>query len=260
MKAFKSEWVKLNQASKWLGFTGSMIGWSLLATILMFASASGADVGLEEGDFISAAALSQPDGSVFAISQMGTFLGVIALALFASNFAAEFSRGTIRLLFVTEPSRLKVLAGKLSALGSFAALGVALSLAASVATGAVIADGVDTSAWWTLDGFSAMGVTYLNVTGSVLAAGLLGAALAVIGRSATAAISVGAIYLIAVEPLAAIYWKPLAEWGPAAAFASMASGGAPLLDYGRALVIVAALAAIGLTVSSLTLVRRDVTS
>ncbi|MEX1271789.1 MAG: hypothetical protein WD990_11745 [Acidimicrobiia bacterium] len=123
---------------------------------------------------------------------MAILVSVIALGLFASNFAGEFGQGTIRLLFVTEPNRVKVLAGKLAALGSFVTAGVAAALVASVAASALIpGTEVDTTSWWTADGFTAMGTAWATVTGSALLGGLIGAALAVVTRSSAVSISIG---------------------------------------------------------------------
>ena len=82
-----------------------------------------------------------PQRLVFAITSVGGFLGIIALALFASNLAGEFNKGTIRMLFVTEPNRLKLLAGKIAALISFVAVGVAATLVATIGVGALLAPG-----------------------------------------------------------------------------------------------------------------------
>jgi len=199
---------------------------------------------------------------VVSITHVATFLGIIALALFASNLAGEFTRGTIRMLFVTEPRRIKVLAGKLAAMASFTAAWVAVGLGVSVGLGALLASGagVDTTAWWTADGLSAMAGTYLSVTGSVLVAGLIGAVLAVLTRSAAIAISVGAAYFLIVEPLVGTFWEALGEWGPSAVSSALAEGGTAVIGYSTALVMVAVYGLASLAASAVVLSRRDVTS
>jgi ABC-2 type transport system permease protein len=131
-----------------------------------------------------------PEGSVLVVTDMAAFLGIVALALFASNLAGEFNKGTIRMLFVTEPNRLKVLAGKLLALTTFVAAAIAAALAASIGAGALMAArvGVETSAWWTADGLSAIGAAYINLTAAALVPALLGATIAMLTRSTTIAI------------------------------------------------------------------------
>jgi ABC-type transport system involved in multi-copper enzyme maturation permease subunit len=274
MRAFRSEWVKLSRRNTLLGFGGAMIGFTLLFTFLGFMSVGGGNVDLDGGGseaFVTAAVLALPDGSVFAISQVASLLGVIALALFASNLAGEFNRGTIRMLFVTEPNRLKVLAGKIAALTSFVAAGMAVTLVASVGIGALLAPGmgVDTAAWWTSEGLGAIGSAYLNITGAVLVPALIGATIALVTRSAAIAISVGAAYFILGEALVSAFWDSLGQWGPSAAANALAAGGAAGMTLGaeRAAIgyAAAALLALGygvvsLAISSTVIARRDVTS
>jgi ABC-2 type transport system permease protein len=94
---------------------------------------------------------------------MAAFYGIVALALFASNLAGEFNKGTLRMLFVTEPHRLKVLAGKLLALSSFVAAAIAATLASASALALMASRvGVETAAWWTTDGLAAIGAAYIT--------------------------------------------------------------------------------------------------
>ena len=78
-----------------------MIGFALLFTIMAFESAGGRNIDLDGSgseSFVTAAMLSLPEGSILVVTDMAVFLGIVALALFASNLAGEFSKGTIRML------------------------------------------------------------------------------------------------------------------------------------------------------------------
>jgi len=275
MRAFRSEWFKLTRGNTLLGFGGAMVGLTLLFTALAFLSVSGADVDLDGGEseaFVTAAVLSASDGSIFAVTNLASMLGIVALALFASSMAGEFNKGTIRMLFVAEPNRIKVLAGKLAALASFVAVGVAAAMTASIGIGALLAPsaGVDTSNWWTTEGLTAIGLTYVNVTGAVLVPGLIGAAIAILTRSSAIAISVVAAYFILGEALIAGFWDTLAQWGPSAVSNALAVGGiggagmmggaAPVVAYATAATLALAYASVSVAVSAAILVRRDVTS
>jgi hypothetical protein len=274
VRAFRSEWIKLTRRNTLLGFGGAMIGVALLFTVLAFVSVGGGDVDLDGGEsevFVTEAMLSMTDGSVFAITNVSGFLGIVALALFASNLAGEF-KGTIRMLFVTEPNRLKVLAGKVGALASFVAVGVAATLAINVAAGALMAPGagVDTAAWWTTEGFAVMGSTYVNLTTAALVPALIAATIAVLTRSAAIAISVGAAWFILGEALITAFWETLSEWGPAAVTNAIAVGGvggagmmggpAPVIAYATALFLALGYGALSFAIAATVLVRRDVTS
>lgn len=275
MRAFRSEWIKLSRRNTLLGFGGAMVGLTLLFTLLAFLSVGGANVDLDGGQseaFVTAEVLSTSDGSVFAITNLASMLGIVALALFASSMAGEFNKGTIRMLFVTEPNRIKVLTGKLAALASFGVVGLAAAMTASIGIGGLLAPGVgvDTSAWWTTEGLAAIGTTYLNITGAMLIPGLIGAAMAVLTRSAAIAISVGAAYFILGEALITGFWDTLGKWGPSAVSNALAVGGtggegmmggaAPVIAYATAAILALGYGIVSVAVSSTVLARRDVTS
>lgn len=275
MRAFRSEWVKLSRRKSMLGFGGAMVGLTLLFTVLAFVSAGGGNVDLDGGRqeaFVTAAALSTAEGSVFAITNVSGFLGIIALSLFASSLAGEFIKGTIRMLFVTEPNRLVVLGGKIAALASFVAAAVAATLLVNVGAGALLAPGagVETAAWWTSDGLAAIGSTLLNLTGAALVPAFVAGTIAVLTRSAAIAISVCAAYFILGEALLSSFWGSLAEWGPAAVTSALAVGGAggvglmggaaPVIGYATAVLLAVGYVLLSLAVSATVLVRRDVTS
>ena len=62
--------------------------------------------------------LSGKNGLVYGFQIMGFFLGIVALCVFASQTAQEYSLGTLRNILVRQPSRLKVLIGKYFAIHS----------------------------------------------------------------------------------------------------------------------------------------------
>jgi ABC-2 type transport system permease protein len=275
MRTFSSEWVKLSRPATLFGFGGTMIAFTLLFTILTFESAGGRSIDLDGSGsetFVTAAMLSLLEGSILVVTDMAVFLGIVALALFASNLAGEFSRGTIRMLFVTEPNRLKVLAGKVLALTTFVAVGIAATLAFSIGGGALMANtvGVETAAWWTADGLAAIGAAYINITAAALVPALIGATIAVLTRSTTIAISVGLGWFILAEALIGVFWNGLSQWGPAAVSTALAAGGAggigmidgatPGISYATAILLAVGYSLLALTITSTVLARRDVTS
>ena len=275
MRAFTSEWVKLSRRTTLVGFGGTMVGFALLFTILAVEGAGGRSIDLDGSGSetsVTAAMLSSPEGSVLVVTDMAAFLGIVALALFASNLAGEFHKGTVRMLFVTEPNRLEVLAGKLLALTTFVAAAIAATLAISIGAGALMATriGVDTAAWWTADGLAAIGAAYLNLTAAALIPALIGAAIAVVTRSTTIAISVGLGWFILAEALIGAFWNGLSRWGPAAVSNAIAAGGTggvgmmggatPGISYATATVLAIGYSLLALTITSTVLTRRDVTS
>jgi ABC-2 type transport system permease protein len=84
---------------------------------------------------------------------------VVALALFAIAIAGEYSQGTLRNLLVRQPRRVRLLAGKLLALACFTAIAVVVGVVAATLTALLVAPGQDipTTAWFTSDGWAALG-------------------------------------------------------------------------------------------------------
>lgn len=131
----------------------------------------------------------------------------------------------------------------------------------SVAAGALTpGTGVDTTSWWTTDGLAATGSAYLSVTAACLVGGLLGAALAVATRSSAISISIGTVYLVIVEPLGAMFWRPLAEWGPAAVLSAPPVADEAGLAYATIWILALAYSIVSMSAAALTLANRDVTS
>jgi len=275
MRAFTSEWVKLSRLTTLVGFGGTMIGLTLLFTILAFESAGGRNIDLDGSGsetLVTTAMLSLPEGSILVVTDMAAFYGIVALALFASSLAGEFNKGTIRTLFVTEPNRLKMLAGKVLALTTFIAVAIAVTLATSIGAGALMANtvGVDTAAWWTADGVATIGAASVNLTAAALVPALIGATIAVTTRSTTIAVSVGLGWFILAEALIGAFWNGLSQWGPAAVSSVLAAGGTgasgmmggatPGISYATAILVAIGYSLLALTITSTVLARRDVTS
>lgn len=130
------------------------------------------------------------------------------------------------MLFVTEPNRLKALAGKVLALTTFIAVAIAATLATRIGTGALMANGVgvETAAWWTADGVATIGAAFINLTAAALVPALIGATIAVTTRFTTIAVSVGLGWFILAEALIGAFWDGLSRWGPAAVSSALAAG------------------------------------
>ena len=71
MRAFNSEWVKLFRPATLFGFGGTMIGFTLLFTIMAFESAGGRNIDL----FVTTAMLSLPEGSILVVTDMAVSSG-----------------------------------------------------------------------------------------------------------------------------------------------------------------------------------------
>ena len=134
--SFRSELVKLLRPATLLGYAGAAAGFTVMLTIVSILNADNpSGHGPANSQGVGFAQLAEPGGYLAGFRTASSFLGIVALALFASSVAAEFSTGTIRALLVIDSRRRQLLAGKLA--GLTAVLVVVVAFAAVV--GAIVA-------------------------------------------------------------------------------------------------------------------------
>ena len=113
IRVVKAEARKLKRRSLLLSTFATVGGLSGLFTAIVYLMINSASGNSKRGERISALQLSQPDGLVYGFKLVGAFLGIVALCIFASQTAQEYTYGTLRNLLVRQPSRMKILVGKL---------------------------------------------------------------------------------------------------------------------------------------------------
>lgn len=261
--AFRSEWVKLTRRNFALGAITALVGFSVAITAVSILRAN--DAGTHSGPMgkISLDDLAAPGGWLAGLGAASTFLGLVTLAIFASNVAGEFTTGTIRSVLVLEPRRLRVLAGKVVALTSFIAVGLAIAagLVAAVAFPLAGKENISTSAWTTTSALTEGLSTYVNVLLSCLAWGAFGAMLGMITKSSAIAIAAGVGYFLLGEQLLLnSLWPSTEEWLPASAMSALADGGNAAISFCTAVLLVAAYAAGAYLLAATSFTRRDITA
>jgi ABC-type transport system involved in multi-copper enzyme maturation permease subunit len=214
----------------------------------------------DRGRSIGREVLGLASGSVNGFASVGNFLGIIALCVFAAQTAQEYTYGTLRNLLVRQPSRMKILIGKFISMALFALIMITIAALLSIAISYVLAPGakVDTDLWFTSAGFDAIFTTFVNVTISVVAFGIVGMVLGLLLRSPISAISLGVLWILIVEVLLMAVKNSLQSWLPGAQLSAIASGGAVDLTYKHALTVGGLYVAVGAIVASVLFVRRDV--
>jgi len=142
----------------------------------------------------------------------------------------------------------------------FAIAMITIAAVVSIAISYILAPGaeVSTELWFTSDGFEAILTTFVNVTISVVAFGIVGMVLGLLLRSPISAISFGVLWLLIVENLLIAVKNSLQNWLPGAQLSAIASGGSPDLTYTHALTVGGIYVAVGAIVASVLFVRRDV--
>lgn len=238
VRAFRSEVIKLRRWSV-LGGGGVLI---LVTAIFSYFAISRATSGQPN---IMAASLPTTQGLVTLIGLGEPIIAAIAISLVAANVAAEWSQGTLRNLLVREPGRLRLLAGKLVALLLFVVLCAALALlvGAGMILAAAQSKGVSIAPWTGSEGVNAFFSFFGNELLSLVGVSLLGMLIAVLTRSASAAVGISLAYVLVGEALVDLVWPDGAQWLPAHVFGYLPGTTSPMTygpapqGYGAALVV-----------------------
>jgi hypothetical protein len=261
--AFRSEWVKLTRRNFVVGALGALVGFSVALTAVSILRANDASTHVGPMGKITLDDLAAPGGWLAGLGAASTFLGLVTLAIFASNVAGEFTTGTIRSVLVVEPRRCRVLAGKVIALASFIAVGIAIAavIVAAVAFPLAARENISTSAWTTTSALAEGLSTYLDVLLSCLAWGAFGVMLGMITRSSAIAIAAGVGYFLLGEQLILnSLWPSTEEWLPAGAMSALADGGNAAISFGTAVPLVVAYAVGAYVIAATVFSWRDVTA
>lgn len=270
IRAFASEWSKLGRPGMFLGGLGTMSFIALFIVSILFLSAEPAAETPSPGDdgpgqqqpLPTIERLEEFDGILVGFQFAGNLLGIVALVLFAGNIGTEYSQGTIKVLLSREPRRLRLLLGKLAAIALFVGVGVLIALLLQTVLAYLLATGRDfaTDAWLTRDTAVEGVVTFARVWASSLVWGLMGAALAVLFRSAAPSIGIGIGYTVVGEPIVILVWNDGAKWLPGGVLMAFNEGGNLLLDFAPAALLVAMYALLFGVVAAVLFVVRDVTT
>jgi ABC-type transport system involved in multi-copper enzyme maturation permease subunit len=259
-KVVNAELRKLRRPTLFFGTMGAAIFFTGLITSFIYLMIDSPQGNGDRGRSIGREVLALASGSVNGFASVGGFLGIIALCVFAAQTAQEYTYGTLRNLLIRQPGRMKILIGKLISMVLFAIVMITIAAVVSIAISYILAPGakVNTDLWFTPDGFEAIFTTFVNVTISVVAFGIVGMVLGLLLRSPISAISFGVLWILIIEVLLIAVKNSLQSWLPGAQLSAIASGGSPDLTYTHALTVGGLYVAVGAIVASVLFVRRDV--
>jgi ABC-type transport system involved in multi-copper enzyme maturation permease subunit len=260
IRAIRSELTRLMNPALLLGGMGLMVFLGLLSTTVLFYTVGSGSSALPNTGGITLAALEASDGMFAGMQNFVGMLGVITLVVWAMGVTTDYSSGLIRLLVQAEPSRWRLLLGKVVALTAFTCVSMLVTVMVVMPAAPVIADmtGVSTDAW--ASGMAGTVVSgYLHLTLSVLLWGVVGLFVGMVTKSSGIAIGIGIGYLMLFEGLAGMLLESAAKWLPGQVFGAIASGGTTDMSYGTALAIGAGYAVAALA-ASVVMSHRDVTA
>ena len=251
---------KLRRPTLFFGTMGAVVFFSALFSSLLFLLIDSPQGNSDRGRTIGREVLGLATGGVQGFSNVGGFLGIIALCVFAAQTAQEYTYGTLRNLLVRQSGRLRILGGKLIANTIFAIFMVLFSAIISIGLSVALAPGakVPTDLWFTSDGWSSIIHTVINVFIAVVGFGVIGMALGILLRSPISSISVGVLWILIIENLLGAVKESALRWLPGSQLNTIAEGGSETISYTHAMQVGGAYV-IGISIIAAVLFsRRDV--
>lgn len=261
----RSEWIRTWRPSFRYGGFGVLAFFSVLISYFIYSSLAdpSADAGPQgpRGGPTTAADLEQAGGMIHALGSISTLAGIVVLSLWAIAAASDYDSGLIRVLVQAQPSRLRLLGGKIIALSFFTVL---LSASTVLITSAVArplarAYEIDTEPWKT-DAAAEMASGFFNFLIPVLVWGLIGLTIAVLTRSSGTAIGVGIGWLLVVEGLIGIWAPDITHLLPGGILSALAAGGTADLSWASALGLTLLYGAVAASISLFAFRNRDIVS
>jgi ABC-2 type transport system permease protein len=206
--------------------------------------------------------LATAGGGTEVFRVAAAFAGTFLFVVFVGVMAAEFSRGTIRTMLLRQPRRVRLMAGKLAALLTFAGVTLAAAETATWIAARLLAPGNDiaTVAWTGSSAFGAAAADFGAVLLWVTGYAVLGTTVAVLLRSVPLALAVGIAWAGPIEHLVQDAWSPANRLFPGLLLEAFVAGGTPEITAGRALATVAAYTVAAAVLASIVFARRDVTA
>lgn len=256
-----AELIRLLRRRTILAGMASALAFAAVATLTVFSSAQASGARSRRGG-TTLAALAGNGGGTQAFAVGSSFVGFLVFVTITALMASEFSGGTFRAVLLRDPHRLRVIAGKLTAILLVAAVIVALAEVTTFILSLIIAPGkeIATSGWFSLGGVGAGLRDYATVLGGVTGWAVFGTTLAVIFRSTPIALGVGVAWAGPFENIVVDSWSAGYRFFPGQVLASFIQGGTAELGVTRAVLTAASYAAIAAAVSLILLTRRDVTA
>jgi ABC-2 type transport system permease protein len=264
IRSFRSELLKLRRPSVIFGGGAVLAGFTVLATVLTFTTATATATAAQNGRYATStfAGLAGANGLTRGFANAAGLLGIVVFVLFLTSMTSEYSHGTLRVLLTRQPRRAQLLGGKFLALVAVAAAAMMAALLLSTAAAIPLAHsrGISTVAWFTVGGLGHLASNYGNALLAVVFFGAAGFALAVLLRSTVLALGVGLAWLLPLENIVQNSWAGSGHWLPGLLFGAVGRGGTNIVSYQVALALALAYCAIALTVASVSFLRRDVTA
>ena len=261
IRTYRAELVKLARRKVLLITAAIVLVYGVGGAAIVVASAKpAAQSGPGRG--LSLEQLGAAGGGTEIFRTAASFAGTFLFVVFVGAMAVEFSRGTIRTMLLRQPRRVRLLAGKLAATLTFAAVALAATEGVTWLAARAIAPGKDvaTGAWTSLDAVGAAFTDFGAVMLWIIGYALLGTTVAVLLRSVPVALAVGIAWAGPFEHLVQNAWTPAVKVFPGLLLEAFVAGGTQDITTTRALATASVYAVVAAVVASIVFARRDVTA
>jgi ABC-type transport system involved in multi-copper enzyme maturation permease subunit len=258
INVIRAELAKLRRPSLSLSTVVAVTFVTGLVTSLLFLLVDSPEGNGERGTRISREVLELSTGISISFSNSAGLLGIVALCIFAAQ--QEYTYGTLRNLLVRQPSRMKILIGKLISMKMFAVVMVTISAILALLLSYIFAGVMDisTTAWSTNEARAAVLRGFVNVLIATIGFGIFGMILGLLFRSPISAISIGVIWNLIIEGLLTVFVTDLGRYFPGQLLTVVADGGTDEISYQYALFTSYGFLTIGLLLVAVLFKKRDV--
>ena len=200
------------------------------------------------------------DGATSSYAMVTAFMGFVALVIFASQTAQEYTFGTLRNLLVRQPNRKILFTGKFLAMSLFAVMYAAFTFALNVGLSFALANykHLDTHLWLSSQGITHTATFLLNTTLAMIGYGSFGMAIGMILKSPMGAISASLLWFLVIEGLIGAIEKKVSSWLPGNALAVVNEGGIAHFSYSQGLAVATTYAVVLMGFSGYLFLTRDV--
>ncbi|MFW2380843.1 MAG: hypothetical protein ACN4GZ_03720, partial [Acidimicrobiales bacterium] len=248
----RSEMIRIWRPTFRYGGIGLMAGFAVLISVFIYTSLDSSTQAMPPGGAgaTTVADIAAPGGMLAALGSIGTLAGIVLLSLWAIATASDYDTGLIRTLVQAQPSRIKLLAGKIAALSLYTVLATAVTVLTVMLVARPLArlQDIDIELWRT-DFFAELAAGYFNFLIPSLVWGLIGLTIALLTRSSGVAIAGGIGYLLVVENLIGIAAPDMTDYLPGGTLSALNQGGTTDLAWATALGLAVVYGA-GVTIAS----------
>lgn len=259
----RSEIVRIWRPTFRYGGIGAMAGFAVMISVFIYTSLDSASQAMPPGGAgtMTVADIAAPGGMLAALGSVGSLAGIVLLSLWAIATASDYDTGLIRILVQAQPSRFKLLMGKITALTLYTVVATAVTVLTVILVARPLArlQSIDVEIWRT-DFLSELASGYFNFLLPSLVWGLIGLTIALLTKSSGLAIAGGIGYLLVVENLIGIAAPDITDFLPGGTLSALTQGGTPDLAWASALGLTIAYGTAAAGVSLVAFRRRDIVS